>query len=135
MPITRAYEEIIDFIAAGVRPEDVMAFRPSAEAKAPSPIRFTARRRAGSLPRKRRNYTTTSSWSISCGSLKPVLGCTWPMSSYVSAALRQLVAERAEYLCEYCLLYEEDTFFGCEVDHIISEKHGGPTVAENLVYA
>jgi hypothetical protein len=34
MPITRAYEEIIDFIAAGVRPEDVMAFRPSAEAKA-----------------------------------------------------------------------------------------------------
>jgi hypothetical protein len=34
MPITRAYEEIIDFIAAGVYPEDVMAFRPSAEAKA-----------------------------------------------------------------------------------------------------
>jgi HNH endonuclease len=57
------------------------------------------------------------------------------MSSYVSAALRQLVAERAEYLCEYCLLHEEDTFFGCEVDHIISEKHGGPTVAENLAYA
>lgn len=54
------------------------------------------------------------------------------MSSYVSAALRQLVAERAEYLCEYCLLHEEGTFFGCEVDHIISEKHGGPTVAENL---
>ena len=57
------------------------------------------------------------------------------MSSYVSAALRQLVAERAEYLCEYYLLHEEDTFFGCEVGHIISEKHGGPTVAENLVYA
>lgn len=34
MPITRAYEEIIDFIAAGVCPEDVVAFRPSAEAKA-----------------------------------------------------------------------------------------------------
>jgi hypothetical protein len=34
MPITRAYQEIIDFIAAGVHPEDVMAFRPSAEAKA-----------------------------------------------------------------------------------------------------
>ena len=57
------------------------------------------------------------------------------MSSYVSAALRRLVAERAAYLCEYCLLHEEDTFFGCEVDHIISEKHGGPTVAENLAYA
>jgi hypothetical protein len=57
------------------------------------------------------------------------------MSSYVSAALRRLVAERAAYLCEYCLLHEEDTFFGCEVDHIISEKHGGATVAENLAYA
>lgn len=57
------------------------------------------------------------------------------MSSYVSATLRRLVAERAAYLCEYCLLHEEDTFFGCEVDHIISEKHGGPTAAENLAYA
>jgi len=57
------------------------------------------------------------------------------MSSYVSATLRRLVAERAAYLCEYCLLHEEDTFFGCEVDHIISEKHGGPTTAENLAYA
>ena len=57
------------------------------------------------------------------------------MSSYVSTALRRLVAGRAEDLCEYCLLHEEDTFFGCEVDHIISEKHGGPTVAENLAYA
>ena len=34
MPITRAYEEVIDFIAAGARPEDVVAFRPSTEAKA-----------------------------------------------------------------------------------------------------
>jgi len=34
MPITRAYEEIIDFIAAGVRSSDVVAFRPSAESKA-----------------------------------------------------------------------------------------------------
>ena len=57
------------------------------------------------------------------------------MSSYISAALRRLVAGRADYLCEYCLIHEEDAFFGCEVDHIISEKHGGPTEAENLAYA
>jgi hypothetical protein len=60
------------------------------------------------------------------------------MSSYISAALRRLVAGRADYLCEfceYCLIHEEDAFFGCEVDHIISEKHGGPTGAENLAYA
>ena len=57
------------------------------------------------------------------------------MSSYINAALRRLVATRAEYLCEYCLINEEDAFFGCEVDHIISEKHGGQTDADNLAYA
>lgn len=56
-------------------------------------------------------------------------------TSYVSAELRRVVVTRAESLCEYCLIAEEDTGFGCEVDHIISEKHGGPTEAENLAYA
>lgn len=49
--------------------------------------------------------------------------------------LRRRVVARAEGLCEYCLIHEEDTFFGCEVDHIISEKHGGATDSENLAYA
>jgi len=57
------------------------------------------------------------------------------MSSYVSATLRRLVAMRADFLCEYCLVHEDDTVFGCEVDHIISAKHGGATDAENLAYA
>ena len=57
------------------------------------------------------------------------------MSSYVSAALRRLIAARADYLCEYCLIHEDDTVFGCEVDHIISEKHGAATDTENLAYA
>jgi HNH endonuclease len=57
------------------------------------------------------------------------------MSSYVSEELRRLVASRAERLCEYCLIREDDTFFGCEVDHIISLKHSGPTEAINLAYA
>ena len=57
------------------------------------------------------------------------------MSSYVSNDLRELVAERAEYLCEYCLIHEDDTHFGCQVDHVISVKHGGPTTAGNLAYA
>ena len=57
------------------------------------------------------------------------------MSSYVPAPLRQLVAARAQHLCEYCLIHEEDTFLGCQVEHIISEKHGGETIAENLAYA
>jgi hypothetical protein len=33
------------------------------------------------------------------------------------------------------LIHEDDAFFGCEVDHIISEKHDGPTEANNLAYA
>jgi HNH endonuclease len=38
-------------------------------------------------------------------------------------------------LCEYCLIAEADTFYGCEVDHIISLKHGGSSELENLAYA
>jgi hypothetical protein len=32
------------------------------------------------------------------------------MSGYINAALRRLVATRADGLCEYCLINEEDTF-------------------------
>src|SRR5437667_12022133 len=57
------------------------------------------------------------------------------MARWISADLRQTIADRANLLCEYCLIAEADTFYGCEVDHIISEKHGGPTEADNLSYA
>ena len=56
-------------------------------------------------------------------------------STYIPAELRRLVVERAQQICEYCLIHEEDTHFGCQIDHIISEKHGGVTEAENLAYA
>jgi hypothetical protein len=38
-------------------------------------------------------------------------------NTYVPADLRRLVAKRATSLCEYCLVHEDDTFFGCEVDY------------------
>jgi hypothetical protein len=57
------------------------------------------------------------------------------MPSYISEEFRHLVAIRAAHLCEYCLMHEEDTFYGCEVDHIIRLKHGGPTEMANLAYA
>jgi hypothetical protein len=57
------------------------------------------------------------------------------MSSYVSPALRRLVELRAEDLCEYCLIHADDTFLGCQMEHIISEKHGGQTVDTNLALA
>lgn len=57
------------------------------------------------------------------------------MSSYVPTELRRLVIARSDRLCEYCLIHEDDTFLGCQVEHIISEKHNGPTDAQNLAYA
>lgn len=54
---------------------------------------------------------------------------------YISQELRRLVAIRADRLCEYCLIHEKDTAFGCAVDHIISLKHGGATDANNFAYA
>jgi hypothetical protein len=55
--------------------------------------------------------------------------------TYVNAELRRLVAVRADRICEYCLIHEDDTYVGCGMDHIVSEKHGGATTPENLAYA
>lgn len=57
------------------------------------------------------------------------------MASEVSDSLRRRVAERAYCVCEYCLVHEDDLYHGCEVDHIRSLKHGGPTTEENLAFA
>lgn len=55
--------------------------------------------------------------------------------THIPAELRRLVITRAQGRCEYCLIAEADTWFGCEVDHIISEKHGGLTDEANLALA
>src|SRR5258708_22882541 len=57
------------------------------------------------------------------------------MATDVSERLRRQVAERASHVCEYCLMHEDDTFWGCEVDHIISRKHQGETNEANLAFA
>lgn len=53
---------------------------------------------------------------------------------YLSQEIRRFVAERANYLCEYCLISEQDTILGCAIDHIISIKHGGSSEPDNLAY-
>jgi 5-methylcytosine-specific restriction endonuclease McrA len=53
-------------------------------------------------------------------------------STYIPSALRRLVCERAKGCCEYCLIFEVTAFVPHEIDHIIAEKHGGLTEAENL---
>ena len=56
--------------------------------------------------------------------------------SYVPSELRRRVASLANDRCEYCLipiLYGFITPY--EMDHIVSEKHGGETTLENLALA
>ncbi len=49
--------------------------------------------------------------------------------------LRRQARDRAQGRCEYCLIHEEDTNFPHEVDHVIAEKHSGPTTLDNLAWA
>jgi HNH endonuclease len=53
---------------------------------------------------------------------------------YISDAWRRLVAERAYFLCEYCLIHEDDTILTCPIDHVIPLKHGGIHLPENLAF-
>jgi hypothetical protein len=55
------------------------------------------------------------------------------MTSYISSEFRRLVIERAAGRCEYCRIRESDTFYGCQIDHIIAVKHSGATIESNLV--
>ena len=57
------------------------------------------------------------------------------MGMRIAASLRQYVARRAGWRCEYCLLHEDDSFAPHQPDHVISRKHEGPTVAANLALA
>ncbi len=53
-------------------------------------------------------------------------------SAKISAELRQLVSDRAQGKCEYCLLHQKISIYTHEVDHIIAQKHDGQTTADNL---
>lgn len=57
------------------------------------------------------------------------------MSRYINDNLRTQVELRANGFCEYCRIAIEDTYFGGEIDHIISFKHRGKTDFENLALA
>jgi hypothetical protein len=53
----------------------------------------------------------------------------------MNIALVESVWERAHRCCEYCRMpqiYDELPF---EIDHVVSEQHGGKTVASNLALA
>lgn len=48
--------------------------------------------------------------------------------------MRRHVIERAQKRCEYCGK-PSVSFFPHEVDHVIAQKHGGDTTADNLAFA
>lgn len=50
-------------------------------------------------------------------------------------ALEIEIVRRAHGQCEYCHFPEAASELPFHVDHIIAEKHGGPTMAANLAWA
>ena|SRR5260221_13000920 len=52
--------------------------------------------------------------------------------TYIPAALRREVRDRAELCCAYCRIAEGDRAIDFALDHVIAEKHGGKTSTENL---
>jgi hypothetical protein len=54
---------------------------------------------------------------------------------YIPEDLKNLVKSTAKFAYEYCLLPDQAAYFSFHFDHIISRKHGGLTVANNLAYA
>lgn len=55
--------------------------------------------------------------------------------TYVPAILRRFVVERADERCEYCRYPQRAALLAFETEHIIAEKHGGTTTADNLALA
>lgn len=59
------------------------------------------------------------------------------MATDITKELRTLVIERAQHQCEYCHKPDDRELnpHRHEVDHVLAEKHGGRTEAENVAYA
>jgi 5-methylcytosine-specific restriction endonuclease McrA len=57
------------------------------------------------------------------------------MARRVPHRLRLFARERAEGRCEYCLVHDDGTLVPHKPDHVLAEKHGGLTTAENLAWA
>jgi hypothetical protein len=54
---------------------------------------------------------------------------------YIPVGLRRLMLARAAGRCKYCLIPQDDRLDAFHIDHVIAEKHGGPTTAPNLALA
>ena len=57
------------------------------------------------------------------------------MAAGLPDRIRQEVASRAGYRCEYCGLPQAYALHAHEPDHIVSRQHGGEDDSENLAWA
>jgi hypothetical protein len=57
------------------------------------------------------------------------------VASDINEELRAEISQRASERCEYCLIHQDDAGFRHQVDHIVSRKHGGASVLDNLAFA
>ena|ERR1017187_969340 len=53
----------------------------------------------------------------------------------MNQGLEELVWQRSRSLCEYCQMPQQFDGFTHEIDHVIAQKHYGPTFASNLALA
>jgi HNH endonuclease len=57
------------------------------------------------------------------------------MSVYISASIKKVVIQRANGVCEYCLIHQDFSMYSHEIDHVVATKHGGQSTTDNLVIA
>ena len=57
------------------------------------------------------------------------------MSMYVPLHIRREIRQRANQLCEYCLIHEDDVILPHEPEHIIAAKHDGPATTNRRGHA
>jgi 5-methylcytosine-specific restriction endonuclease McrA len=57
------------------------------------------------------------------------------MRQAIPEKIRNFVANRANFRCEYCQIHNDDMFLSFEIDHVIPLKHGGINAVENLAFA
>ena len=53
-------------------------------------------------------------------------------SAYIPKGLRRRVSQRARHRCGYCRSSEDVMGLSMEIDHLIPQALGGPTVEQNL---
>lgn len=57
------------------------------------------------------------------------------MNRKIPIQLRKKIIGLSDNCCEYCRLPDEDSYYGFQIDHVVSIKHDGKTNLQNLAYA